>query len=181
MTRTMPPLGLDYQRNAPGHRWPGIALLLIGVAICGGLFEQSSLITAELATTGQNVDRLKREAEIRRLWARTGQRPDQPSAAGDQPTQRLLSPTAERWEALLTTLENSADDSVTLLVLEPGAKEITISGEAKNIGATLDYVARLNAAPVLSEARLARHEVVRDHPQQPVRFTLIASWRGGVR
>lgn len=166
------PLWLDYQRPLPGRNGPGFLLLAVGLLLAGLLLAQSMSITAELTATEQQVSRLKRESERRRLLASVG-RQEQDAVTET----RLSSPSASRWESLLTSLENAGNDSVTLLGLEPGSREISISGEARNLGAALDYVQRLQGASVFAEVHLARHEIVMENPYRPVRFTLQAGWR----
>ena len=93
----------------------------------------------------------------------------------------MASPSAARWESLLVSLEAAGNESVTLLALEPGARDISISGEASDLGAALDYVKRLQNAAVFADAHLVKHELIKENPYRPVRFTLLAGWREGAR
>lgn len=173
MTKTMRSLWLDYHRPAFGYQWPGLVLLFAGLLLCGLLFQQSFSLSNELMLTEQQVSKLKREAERRRLLASTGR----PAAEAGQEEIQRASPSAVRWEALLAALEGASDDSVTLLSLEPGARDVTLTGEARTLGAALDYVKRLQALPLFADIHLTRHEIVSEHPHRPVRFTLQTSWR----
>lgn len=176
MTATRP-LWLDYQRPPPGRHWPGFLLLAFGLLLGGLLLAQSFSIDAELAASEQQVSRLKREAERRRLLAAI----ERPAAGAVEREARLSSPSAARWEALLVLLENAGNDSVTLLSLEPGARDVSLAGEARNLDACLDYVARLQAASVFADVHLVTHEIVRENPNRPVRFALQARWREAAR
>jgi Tfp pilus assembly protein PilN len=90
---------------------------------------------------------------------------------------RQISPLNIRWASLLLALEQSIDDSVTLLGLEPGLRDIAIAGEARDIGALLDFIKRLQAASVFADVYLSKHEIILTSPYRPVRFNLQASWR----
>jgi hypothetical protein len=177
MSSVMQPLWLDYQRPLPGRQRPGFLLLAAGLLSCGLLLGQSVSLSDDMAATERQVVRLKREAERRRLLASTGQR----AVDAGQLEQRMASPSAARWESLLVSLEAAGNESVTLLALEPGAREISISGEASDLGAALDYVKRLQNAAVFADAHLVKHELIKENPYRPVRFTLLAGWREGAR
>lgn len=171
-------LSLDYQRTLPGRHRPGFAVLAAGLALCALLAAQSFSLVDELAATEQQVVKLRRDAERRRPPA-GGERAVAEATPGEATPgeARPPSPSAARWEALLGSLEKAGDDSVTLLGLEPGARDISITGEARNIAASLDYAQRLQQAPVFAEVHPVKHEVVGEHPYRPVRFTLSARWR----
>lgn len=172
MSKALPPLWLDYQRLPPGRRLPGLVLLIVGLGLAGGLLLLSLDVSSELASTEEHLAKLKQAAEHQRFSAgATGALPE--DKAGGLPP----GTPASRWESLLAALETANDDAVTLLSLTPGEREIVITGEAKDLGAALDYARRLQNAPAIAQAYLAKHEVVREHPQRPVRFTLLAAWR----
>jgi Tfp pilus assembly protein PilN len=78
-------------------------------------------------------------------------------------------------------LEKAIDDSVTLLGLEPGVRDIAIAGEAKDLNALLDYLKRLQAASVFVDLHLTKHEIIQLGAERTVRFSLQASWREGAR
>jgi hypothetical protein len=169
----MRPLWLDYQRPLPGQHVPGLVLLGTSLLLCAVLLAQSMSTTDVLADTEQQLIKLRRDAERRRLFAS----PERAAAEAVRAEARLPAPPAGRWDALLGALENASSETVTLLSLEPSRRDITISGEARDLGATLDYVKRLHAASVFVDAYLIKHELVRENPYRPVRFTLLAQWR----
>ena len=82
------------------------------------------------------------------------------------------------WEALFDSLEHAASRDVALLSFQPNAvgRTIRIGGEAKNISAMLDFVGALEREPAVEDAYLLKYEIKRDDPQQPVIFSLTASW-----
>lgn len=168
MSRNMPPLWLDFQRPPPGRSLPGIILLLASLLLAGLLLGLALDVASETASAEQQLGRLRQVAERQRLFAGFA-----PSTAATTPA---ASPPDGRWEALFGALETAGNETVTLLSLNPGNREIVITGEAVGLEAALDYARRLQAAPALSHAHLVKYEVVREHPRQPVLFTLLAEW-----
>lgn len=165
------PLWLDYQRPPPGRQLPGIALLVGSLLLSGVLLSMSADLGREIEATDAQVAKLRQSAERRRLFAEAAKPTE--SATPAPPA----SASAARWETLFASLEGAADETVTLLGLTPGAREVIITGEARDLPAALDYAQRLQTAPAFSEAYLAKYEVVREHPRQPVRFTVMARLR----
>lgn len=176
MKPTMPLLWLDYQRPPPGRQLPGIGLLIVSLILSALLFGSAVDISTDTALSERQVAKLRQAAERRRLFAP----PEASGAPGSSQEPALpVSPSARRWESLLSSLETAGDENVTLLSLTPGGREIVITGEAKGLGEALDYAQRLQAAGALSNAHLAKYEVQREHPRQPVQFTVLSEWREG--
>lgn len=166
------PLWLDYQRAAPGRQWPGIAVLVVSVLLSGGLLTQNLSINDALETTEQKVSLLKRQAERKRLFEADADIQTTASSSVTPSTQP-----AARWEELFGALEKSTDDTVTLLGLAPGSAEVTLTGEAKDLPAALDYLKRLQSIAIFSHARITEQELLKDKPFHPLRFTLAADWK----
>ena len=82
------------------------------------------------------------------------------------------------WDSLFRTLEQSADERVALLALQPDARkrEIAITGEARDYDAVLAFVTRLESRHTLRDVHLVRHELREDDPQRPLAFSILASW-----
>lgn len=166
----MSPLWLDYQRPPPGRQLPGIALLAGSLLLSGVLLQMSADLAQDIEAAEARVYKMRQAAERRRLFAEAAK----PAAESAAPP---ASASAARWERLFVSLEGAADETVTLLGLTPGARDVVLTGEARDLPAALDYAQRLQAAPAFSQAHLAKYEVVREHPRQPVRFTVLASGR----
>jgi Tfp pilus assembly protein PilN len=158
-----PPLSLDYRRAPPGRHRPGWLLLVLGALTASALLAWHAGLRARIET---------QTAELAQLVAASeAQVPEEDPASPP----RLP---AARWEALFAALESADDETVTLLSLHPVAGELQLAGEARDNDAAVDYVARLNTADSLAGANLTQTEVLREHPQQPVRFTVRAAWTG---
>lgn len=159
------PLWLDFIKAPPSRQVASYALLALSLALAAFLVQWSAGNRQRLDTEDQRVAKLRQAAERGRLAAAaTG-------AASPAPAEN-------RWLALFRALETAAGEEVTLLHLQPGPREIVIDGEAKDLSAVLDYTGRLHQSRELANAYLSRYELVRSHPRQPVRFTVLAGWRG---
>lgn len=82
------------------------------------------------------------------------------------------------WDTLLAQLEEAKGDRIALLGVEPDANSsaIKVVGEAKDYAAMLDYVRSLSDQGVLKGVYLADHKMDEQNPDNPIRFTLEASW-----
>lgn len=174
----MRPLWLDYLRPMPGSQWPGWLLLTVGLLGCGFMLVLSSSTSQQLIEIEQEVSKLNRQAERRRMLAQAEESGGEAYAQSQK--LRQVSPLNMRWASMLLALEQAIDESVTLLGLEPGVQDIAIAGEARDLGAVLDYIKRLQVANVFVDVYLTKHEINQASPYQPVRFSLQASWRGNL-
>lgn len=156
-------LWLDFQQEEPGRRRSGLILLALGVLV-------SSLLLARYVSVADNLSAAERQ--LSRL-----QRAETPARLSAGAVAEL--PPAAHWESLFQALEAAGDDTVTLLRLQSGKDGILISGEASSLDASLAYASRLQLAPLLADVHMTQSEVVTDHPQRPLRFSLVAAGRGG--
>ncbi len=83
------------------------------------------------------------------------------------------------WGQLLSGLEAIRMKQVALLLLEPNKKKelVTLTGQAKNVDAMLQYVEAVAALPMLSNVYLQNHMIEMNEPGSPVSFTVLASWQ----
>ena len=93
-------------------------------------------------------------------------------------TEQLNTP----WAALLTDLEDATRDSgkdVALLEVAPDRdrQNVRISGEARTLGAVLEYVSRLQGASSVAFPLLENHEIRTSERERPVHFVVSADWR----
>ena len=82
------------------------------------------------------------------------------------------------WEKLFATFEAKAVDQVALLSLDPdvGKRELTLTGEAKNLEAMLAYYRWLQQQPIFTGLALHTHQINRQDQQNPIRFRITAKW-----
>jgi len=82
------------------------------------------------------------------------------------------------WDTLFAQLEKAKSGGVALLGVEPNANTsiIKVVGEAKDYVAMLKYVRSLSEQGVLQGVYLTDHKMDEQNPDNPIRFTLEASW-----
>ncbi len=157
----MRPLWLDFQRSEPGPRRIGTGLLLAGL-VCASLLTVDYLaLSGQLEAREFQVSRLQRQADMSREMQES-------RAEGAAPS---------RWDQLFGALEGASSEQVTLLALKPGSGTLQISGEAKDMGAALDYLGRLQQVPSLRQTWLTHSEIDQESPLHPLRFTLATQWK----
>lgn len=173
MTRTMRPLELDFRRSPAAAPWAGWALLVLAVLFAADLGQTWLEARATLATAETRLAKLARPADGR-PGARARAATPEEIAAARETYQRLAMP----WNELFGALEGAAADGVTLSAIEPDAKSgtVTISGEARDYPAVLDYVVRLRQSPTLAGAHLVKHEARQGGPRPAVGFAVAATW-----
>lgn len=179
---TMRALHLDFQRVYRPVPWLGLGLLLAAPLALGMVVGHYQAVTAEM-----------------RLWEGKAEQAARRSAQGATAS-RALSEQAARaqvievnlanqvvhqlrlpWNTLFTAVEAAARPDIALLALEPDMQNgsVKIGGEAKDFDALLSYVKDLSKREVFGTVVLQNHQIQRDVPEKPVRFNLIAQWRGG--
>jgi len=167
----MDALWLDYRRNRQGSPLPGFTILAIALIFAGWLLNEFRTLQETVDTAEHRVAVLKRAADRRATQARAEPAQGNPIAKPARLPQK-------EWARLLDGIEAPIDETVTLLSLEPNEREreVALTGEAKDFAALAAFVKRLEEGAVLKNVRLLNHDIVREHPQKPVRFALVAVW-----
>lgn len=174
MTRTMRALELDFRRRRAASPWAGWVLLALAALFAADLGHAWLEGRAALAAAEARLAKLTRSAESGRPGARARAATPEEIAAARETYHRLAMP----WDELFGAIETAATGHVRLAGIEPDAKagSVTISGEARDYPAVLDYVARLRRAPMLARAHLVKHEVRQNGPAAAVAFSVSAAW-----
>jgi len=83
------------------------------------------------------------------------------------------------WNDLFEHLENTASPQVSLLEVRPAAAKgnVRISGEARTVGALMNYVRDLEAQDAFEDVSIQEHQVESAGPEQSVAFRLQARWK----
>lgn len=173
-------LHLDYQRVFKPVPWLGLALLvvaLVALAVTGGY---SQTLNQQITYWESKVEHIERLSSHRALVS-------QPLTEQAVRAQRLEVEQANQvvrqlglpWNALFNAVETSGEKSIALLSLEPDLHKgtVKISGEAKDFNALLDYVKQLSTREVFGSVMLQNHQIQKDDPEKPVRFSLLAQWK----
>ena len=169
-------LHLDYQARTQPFPWAGAGLLAITLALVAlvGVHYRNTLeqIGYWEAKTGA-----AERASGRHLTG--SQRELAEMALEIKHANEVLSQITLPWDRLFQAVEWSSGKDVALLTIEPDAEkhEVKISGEAKNIGAVLNYIGHLAAQDVFSNVYLQSHQVQKHNLEKPVRFALVVSWK----
>lgn len=173
-------LRLDYQRRTRRVPWPGLAVLgsaLVALALTAGHYRQ---LGQGIALWESRVDHEERLAGHRARALR----PASAEAAREQVLEvqhanQVLRQLSLPWDALFRAVEASGGKNVALLSMEPDLKKgtVTISAEAKDFDAMLDYVRQLGKREVFGSVLLQNHQVQQTDPQKPIRFSLRAVWK----
>lgn len=84
------------------------------------------------------------------------------------------------WAALFNAVDASGGDGIALLSLEPDTQKgtVKISGEARDLDVLLAYVKQLAGRDVFAGVLLQSHQVQREVAEKPLRFSLLARWKG---
>lgn len=167
----MTALWLDYQQDRPAH-WAGP--LLLALALFAALLTVAYYLELNEQANGWE-ERLQR-IEGPGAADGTGEALAQEVQRANEVLRQLTLP----WEELFRTLESVAGKKVALLALEPDLEkqQVKISGEARDMAALLNYIARLEEQPVFGTVYLQSHQLQLRDPERPVRFALLAVWRG---
>jgi Tfp pilus assembly protein PilN len=163
-------LELDLLAPPRRPRWPGYALLAAGAL-----------------ATAATLDRHHAAAlELERLAAAAALLPAAPARVAPRPpldersAQDALRQLALPWAQLIETVEHAAHPDVAVLQLQPEPRQgvLRITAEARHRQAMFAYLRALAKQEGLSNVHVVGDEVRKDHPQQPVRFSAQASFRG---
>lgn len=174
----MATLWLDYRQNRPTH-WSGPLLLVLVLA---------AMVWSAAYYIELNARVISWEDKLARMEREQGRRA--PDGAGDGNVEgraqelkqagEVLRQLSLPWEQLFLSVESAAGDEVSLLALEPDTEKqvVKISGEARDFVALMNYITRLETQELLGPVNLQSHQVQQQDPNRPVRFALIAAWRG---
>ena len=169
---------LDYQRAPGSFPWLGLALLAMALALLAwigsdylGLTRQAAGLEAKAAQIAQNHPRLRKE---KLTVAETRDRVQEVKRANE-----VLSHLTLPWERLFQAVESSSGKEVALLTIDPDMQKgiVKISGEAKTLGAALEYIQKLEKQEMFGTVYLQSHQIQWQDPEKPVRFTLLGMLR----
>lgn len=83
------------------------------------------------------------------------------------------------WASLFMAIEKacSADISLLAMALAGTPVEVSLSGEARNMGALLAFMRQLRDGGFFTQVHLRDHHIDPADPLQPVRFSVQIKWR----
>lgn len=165
-------LQLDYVDIPRYPRWPGVVVLLVGLAVAVALLEQSRDARLEL----------ERIESARGLVAERGaprQLPRERLEEEIKSTEATVRQLALPWGPIIEAVETASNPEIAILQMQPDAQQrlLRLTAEARTREAMFDYLRRLSATPALAEVHVASHQVQSDDPQRPIQFTAQAVLR----
>lgn len=174
----MAALWLDYRQDRPTH-WAGPLLLMLVLAALAVTVVRYLELHDETVVWEDRLAKVERDlGRERGLAPRSGSRDGETQEVkqANEVLHRLSLP----WDSLFLTMESAAGKDIALLALEPDAEKqvVKVSGEARDFTSLFDYVTRLEAQEAFGPVYLQSHQVQLQDPQQPVRFALLAVWKG---
>jgi hypothetical protein len=167
-------LQIDFRRKPPPSA-TGWLLLVAGIAAAGASFEVSHELTQQRAAQASRLARAQAAGKGANLAV--NEQDDPAVVAARQLMERSKLP----WSTLFSALESADPKDVALLAVNPEVqrRQVKIHAEARDLAAMLAYQRQLQQHPALSQVVLVDHTVMKDAPEKPVRFHILANWGGG--
>lgn len=174
------PLHLDYQHSRDGASWRGWLLLLISLGLVAAGALHYGRLNDAAEQWEEKADQVQRGSLRPNRGSGLTEREARDMVLEVKHANEVLHRLSLPWERLFQAVESCSNKEVALLAMEPDLEKrvVKISGEAKNLAAMLDYVRRLEAQEVFGTVYLQSHQVQQHDPEKPVRFALLAMWRG---
>ncbi len=174
-------LRLDYQRSNTPVPWLGWGLLLAALAVMVLIGDRYRTLNQQIDYWESRLDRAERPSSrldlvSRPLTEHAARAQMLEVAQANQVVRQLSQP----WNTLFIAVETSGGEKIALLSLEPDPNKgtVIIGGEAKDLDALLKYVRQLTAREVFGNVFLQNHEIQQADPEKPLRFSLLAEWKG---
>lgn len=169
----MSALGLDFARPRPRAPWWAWVLLAGGLAAALWMGQQYRLAERELAAAQSRLQGLQVSTPTPRTQRRDPAQ-EAERAARAEARRALDMP----WGELLSTLQRTRPEGIALLGLEADARRgsLTLTAEARDYPAMIDYYAQLQSLSGLANVSLAQHGFQDDGNARPVRFILRGRW-----
>jgi hypothetical protein len=175
-----PALHLDFLSGRQRSSRLGYLFVLAGLTLAGWqLFDYSQQLQANAEL----------RAELKSMLARVnGSDRDAKKQAPLTPRERTAMTQARNltaqlnypWASLLNLIETAQHPDVALLALDPKSRngQLRLTAEAKDATSMLAYVGGLQNNPLLQNALLTTHQMQIQQPGTPLKFQIIAQWKG---
>lgn len=174
-------LQLDYQHVYKPLPWLGLGVLVAAVAALALMGSYYQTLDQQIVLWESKLDRIERLSSHRALASRplTEQAARAQMLEVNQANQ-VVRQLSLPWNALFTAVEASSGQNIALLSLEPDLQKgtVKISGEAKDLNALLSYTRQLSTREIFDSVMLQNHQIQQADPQKPLRFSLLAEWKG---
>lgn len=169
----MSALGLDFARPRPRAPWWAWLLLALGLAAGLWVGLQYRQAERELAAAQTRLQGLRASSSTPRVQRRD------PALEADRAARAEARRALDMpWGEILSTLQRTRPQAIALLGLEADARRgtLTLTAEARDYPAMIEYYALLQSMPRLADVSLAQHGYQDDGNARPVRFVLRGRW-----
>lgn len=166
---------LDFLASPKRASYLGAMLLALGAVFAGAAVMDDAERSAELDLLKSRLERTR--AAYKRVSTAKVATPGVEFKSLKQfndIARRLSLP----WGGLLDALERADSKDVALLAIEPDAErgQLRLSGEARTMGALVDYINSLDGRAGIFDLRLVSQQTKLNDPQKPIEFALEAQW-----
>jgi Tfp pilus assembly protein PilN len=170
-------LQLDFERPVAVRPW-GTILLALGALVAAWVLVEYSDATDEIRRWEGKLADTKRLARRSLPSFAVEDAPSTGEAQEIKAANAVLDQLAAPWDKLFADIEAATIADVALLGVQPDPRGrlVNLEGEARDLKALLTFLARLEAAPALTDAHLTRHEIRANDANRPLVFTIRARW-----
>jgi hypothetical protein len=174
----MSELRLDYQQKL-SFTWTGmffLVLAIITLVLSGAYYLK---VSSQTTAWESRFERVRAKAGALGLSDKSNETGSPDLAQEVNNANTVLRQLSVPWDALFEAVESSAERKVTLLALEPDAEkqQVKITGETKDYKSLMNYLMKMQEYPIFGSVYLQNHHIQLQEPDQPVRFTLLATWQ----
>lgn len=171
----MPALEFDFIKS-PAPSLPGIALLVCGLVLAAWCSWEYAKASEQVTRASASL--MQWQSRHQTVHATELKIPSEKLETEQRREKEIIAALAFPWPSLFRQLEDTADDDVAILAIQPDARkgQLHIDAEAKDYEAVTSYIERLTSQPQLHDVHLLKHQVEVDSKQQPVTFSIGANW-----
>jgi len=169
---------LDFQPRRPGLL--PLVLLLAGLLLCADAWLEFSALHDRLDEAESRIAEVRRRAERLAAGRRDSRLENVFTEEESKALRQVIGAIRVDWETLFRSIDQAVSEEVSLLAIRPNtsSKSVQISGEARDMAATLAFVESLRRAP-LTQVALLSHQTKQNDPQHPIVFEISATWLTG--
>ncbi|SFW37735.1 PilN domain-containing protein [Nitrosovibrio sp. Nv17] len=171
-------LSLRFPDAGREARSAGYVLLAAGIAALLGVLHQYQEAMEEVAYWDTRIASMDRQVQRKTAPFAAPAKGGREARQEIRRANMVLNEIALPWGALFDSVERATGQDVALLAFQPNAagRTMRMSGEAKGMPALLGFIGALEREPVLEDVYLLKYEIKQDDPQQPIVFSVMASW-----
>ena len=171
-------LRLDYRDDNGLSNFFGLLLLVLVLLLSLAIGWYFSSLRQQTNQLQASVDSINNQINGQSATSEVSNLPPQKLAEVMKFSNHTIHQLNLPWDVLFIQLEKAKGEGVALLGVEPNVNTsvIKVVGEAKDYASMLKYVRSLSAQGVLHGVYLTDHKMDDQNPDNPIRFSLEASW-----